>query len=138
MCLGGRLGLAAVGSGADGLAGLVDPEEVERVGVAELVGAQLQQGFAAGFAPEVFAAFEALVDLFDRGLDGAGRDRQARLAIGGIVGSSGRSTCRPRFGAGRFRRLGAGADPVRRRGPRLRRSLSPLHVAGNSSRSLRG
>jgi hypothetical protein len=45
------------------------PEAVEGGGVGELVGAELQQGFAAGGGPEFFAPFEPLVDLYDRGLD---------------------------------------------------------------------
>ena len=41
LCLGGGLGLAVIDSSAGGLASSVDPEQVERIGVGELVGSQL-------------------------------------------------------------------------------------------------
>ena len=67
------------------MASSIGPEEVEGGGVGELVGSKLSQGFAAGGGPEFFAPFEPLIDLFDRRLDRAGGDRQARLVIGRVV-----------------------------------------------------
>ncbi len=54
----------------------LNPQDLHRDGVAELVGLELQEGLAAGFGPELFALLHALIDLFDRRLDVAGGDRK--------------------------------------------------------------
>ena len=53
-----------VGSGAGGLVRALEPVGVEGSGVGQLVGSELQQGFASVFGPEFFAAFDAAADLF--------------------------------------------------------------------------
>ena len=45
--------------------------------MAQKVGGELQQGFGPIFAPEHFAAFDAVVQLLDGRLDVAGRNGQA-------------------------------------------------------------
>ena len=49
-------------------------------GVAELVGLELERGFAARGGPEFFTPFDAAADLFDRRFDVAAGDWQAHPA----------------------------------------------------------
>ena len=55
------------------------------LGVAELVGTELQQGFASRGGPEFLRAFHTLVDLLHRRFDVAGRDRQSLAAVIRVV-----------------------------------------------------
>lgn len=75
------------GSGVEAVAGgLAEvPEVGEGVAVAEAVGPELQDCFAAGFAPEFFRALDSEVQLLDRRFHVTARDRQALFAIGGII-----------------------------------------------------
>src|SRR3972149_6503781 len=73
-------GVIAAGGGE--LAGAAFPEVAERVGFAEVVGGQLQQRLGA-LVPELFAPFDAAVDLLNCRFDVTGGDRQAFLPIGG-------------------------------------------------------
>ena len=79
------MGESFVVSGTGGLVRSAEPEGVEGGGVAELIGSELQQGFAATCGPELFAPLDAAADLFDGGLDVAGSDRQTSAAVGRVV-----------------------------------------------------
>ena len=56
------------------------PVGIEGGGVAELVGLELERGFAARGGPEFFTPFDAAADLFDRRFDVAAGDWQAHRA----------------------------------------------------------
>lgn len=69
-------------AGEFGGAGL--PELFTRLGWAEVVGDQLEQGLGS-LVPEFFGAFHAAVDGLDRPLDVAAGDGQAPAAVLGII-----------------------------------------------------
>src|SRR5262245_64377723 len=61
------------------------PEAGERVGFAQCVGTQLQNGFCPRLRPKLFAALHPLIDLLDRRFDMARRDGQALLTVGRVT-----------------------------------------------------
>src|SRR3989304_1957736 len=79
-------GGGVIAAGGGGWAGAAFPEVAERVGFAEVVGGQLQQRLGA-LVPELFAPFDAAVDLLNCRFDVTGGDRQALLPIGGVLHS---------------------------------------------------
>ena len=67
---------------AGSAAGPFPPEGGERVGFAEVIGRQLQEGFGTTFGPELFRSFHPTIDLLDRRFDVAAGDRQAQATVG--------------------------------------------------------
>ena len=78
-------GGCAVAVGSGDVRTPADPEIPQRLGIAQAVRAELQQGLGVVLSPELFRSFHAGIDLLDRRLDMAARQRQALAAIGGVV-----------------------------------------------------
>lgn len=76
------LGEGEARSGVEAGAGLLTggPERFSGLAVAQAVGAELQEGFGSGLAPELFGAFDSVVQLLHRRFHNAAGEGQAEFS----------------------------------------------------------
>ena len=86
-CIPHFVGSVSLGVGVGpGLAGLVaEPEGIERGGVAEVVGSQLQNRFAGRSQPKFLGPLHPTVDLLDRRFNMAAGQRQPQASVLGVI-----------------------------------------------------
>src|SRR6516165_4286255 len=80
---------ASVGSKTAGRGLACQPEAAHGLGLAEVVGAQLEDRLCAWLRPELLAPFDAFVDHLDYRFHGAGHDRQSLATVVVIAHSLG-------------------------------------------------